>query len=187
MEVWKDIPGFEGLYQASNFGQIRSVDHYVTCQDRWGNTVNKLFKGRVLKQQFDGKRRYLHVVLSKNGKTKPFNVHRLIISSFLGLPDCKEVNHIDGDKTNNKLDNLELVTRSENLQHALNIGLIENQCKIRRSVVVISNSGYIMDFPDMSSCCKLFGKTKCWLGNKMTKNGNPFRYGEYIIRVSERA
>lgn len=97
LEIWKWIPGYEGIYEASNFGFIRSVDHYAPLRPGF----MKLMKGRLLKFSKAG-RGYNSVWLSKNGSVKAYNVHRLIALLFLPNPDnLPEVNHKDEDKTNN--------------------------------------------------------------------------------------
>ena len=98
-EIWKDIEGYEGYYQVSNLGRVKSLGF-----DKW-------HKGKVLKQSFDGKGNYLFVGLHKNGKTKQRNVHRLVAETFIPNPDnlpC--VNHINEVKTDNRAINLEWCT-----------------------------------------------------------------------------
>jgi hypothetical protein len=99
-EIWKDIEGYEGLYQVSNFGRVKRV---VT--------------NRILKQakQHGGS---MLVRLSKNGKPHTCTVHRLAAQAFIPNPENKpQVNHIDEDKTNNMIPNLEWVTAKENINH----------------------------------------------------------------------
>jgi len=109
-EIWKDIPGYEGNYQASSEGRIRSLDR-------------PKFKGRILKHDKklsskDRKRAYYTICLSVNGITKYEYVHRCIAKAFIENPENKsDVNHIDGNRLNNKLTNLEWVTKSENTRH----------------------------------------------------------------------
>ena len=119
MEVWKAIPGYEGYYEASNGGSIRSIDRVVlhgihgTCKQ----------KSKVLKYALDAKG-YCRVALSIKLKLSTFTVHRLIALTFMGpRPDVHQINHIDGVKTNNSLANLEYCTQSENALHSFRIGL----------------------------------------------------------------
>ena len=94
-EMWRDIPGYEGLYQVSNYGNVRSM-----------NYNKKLGNIRELKQKLRDNG-YLEVHLSKDSKRKYFLVHRLVAEAFLENPDNKpQVNHIDGDKSNNHVSNL---------------------------------------------------------------------------------
>lgn len=121
-EVWKDIEGYEGIYQVSNLGRIKSLDRKV--RSRWGLMKQK---GIVLKSRICNG--YVLICLSKNGKNKDVSVHRVIAKSWVpGRTDAKnEVNHIDGDKTNNSVDNLEWCDRRHNIQHSIRIGLRTRQ------------------------------------------------------------
>lgn len=114
MEIWKDIKEYEGYYQVSNLGNIRSVDRIVKQSD--GSIGH--YKGRVLKGEID-KRGYKRVRLSKNNKTKKFQIHRLVAIAFIPNNDInkKFVNHIDENPSNNNVNNLEWVTGSENMRH----------------------------------------------------------------------
>ena len=106
-EQWKDIPDYVGDYQGSTLGRIKSLDR-VDCSGR-------NLKGIVLKQSFDGGG-YLNVTLSKNGKIKTINVHKLIYKTFKGkLSKGFEIDHDDNFKTNNRLDNLKLLTSRANV------------------------------------------------------------------------
>jgi hypothetical protein len=108
-EIWKDIPNYEGIYQISNLGNVRS------CKS---NKIRKLVK------QKSG---YLRIILTKNSKQKATNVHILVAKSF--VPNPKKlpfVNHIDGNKENNNAKNLEWVTASQNMIHARQTGLQKN-------------------------------------------------------------
>lgn len=117
-EIWKDVVGYEGLYQVSNFGNVRSVDRTYKHYKK-GNTF---LKGKNKSQS--NSLGYLIVGLSKNGKPKNIKVHRLVALSFIENPESKPfVNHIDGVKTNNHVSNLEWATASENSSHAFSIGL----------------------------------------------------------------
>lgn len=117
--IWRDIEGYEGYYQVSSTGQVRSLDRVVDYK-QYGK---RIMKGKMLKWSKDG-RGYPCVVLSKNGDTKQFKVHRLVAKTFAYNPHSKpEVNHESGIKTDNGIWNLEFVTHTENIRHAFQIGL----------------------------------------------------------------
>ncbi len=121
-EIWKDIPDYEGIYQASNKGRIRSVDRILPK----GGGLQRL-KGLVLRPNLTGgwkNNKYMQVTICKSGKTKKEYVHRLVWLTFRGpIPHPLEVNHIDGVKTNCRLGNLEVGTRKDNMDHAFANGL----------------------------------------------------------------
>lgn len=102
-KVWKDIPGYENIYQVNNFGEVRSYDKYVPCKNG-----RKFFsKSRILKLGTH-KRGYKTIMLHKDGKVKLWLVHRLVALVFIPNPNnYEQVNHKDEDKTNNRVDNLE--------------------------------------------------------------------------------
>lgn len=106
VEEWRDVVGYEGLYEASSLGNIRRVQ-------------------KSLKPAPDGNGR-LRVTLSVNGTTKSVSVPKLVSAAFLGPRPVKyEVNHIDGDPRNNAVDNLEYLTSSDNKKHAIRLGLMK--------------------------------------------------------------
>ena len=118
MEIWKPIPGYEGYYEASSEGRIRSVDReYITSN---GKHYHK--KGRILK--LNTSQEYTNVELNKDGHAHQYSVHRLVATTFIPNPENKEtVNHKDEDKRNNCVENLEWMTWSENNKHAHETGL----------------------------------------------------------------
>lgn len=186
-EIWKPIKDFEGLYEVSNLGQVRSF-------------YNR--EAKILKPGKD-KRGYLKVGLHKNGKRHTKLVHRLVASTFIPNPQNKsQVNHIDGNKQNNAVENLEWCTAKENSQHAWNTGLSrmtkEQKKKISRSLkgekhpqarkVICITTGEIfncMTEPSekynlikshISSCCK--GKRKSAGKHPVTGEKLVWRYWE---------
>lgn len=107
-EIWKNIPGFEGYYQASNLGRVRSLDRKV--RGKYGNIAVK--KGKILKPN---KKRYGQVCLIVDGVRFYPLVSHLVYSAFYGpIPEGMQVNHIDENPENNRLDNLNLMTPKEN-------------------------------------------------------------------------
>lgn len=120
MELWKDVEGFGDMYQVSNKGRVKSLDRAV--KQRNGSVQIK--RGRVMSQTKNHKG-YPLISFSKDNKRYSRAVHRLVAIAFVENPEGKpQVNHIDGDKTNNNSDNLEWVTASENVVHALESGLM---------------------------------------------------------------
>lgn len=108
-EMWKDIIGYEGLYQISNYGNVKSLEKKV---------MNRTNKERILKI-FDNGNGYYQVVLQKNKKKKSYKVHRLVAEAFISNPNnlpC--VNHKDCNRKNNKFENLEWCTVDYNVKYA---------------------------------------------------------------------
>src|SRR5699024_1219013 len=118
IEIWKDIPDYEEYYQVSNMGRVRSKDRYIYLKQ---NGDNILKKGRILKTNkvsFD----YLQVSLYKDKKRRSFYVSNLVMLAFVGeKPKGYEVNHINENKDDNRLDNLEYLTSKENNNYGTRI------------------------------------------------------------------
>lgn len=112
-------------YQISSCGKIRSIDRELSITDsKRGITYLKFFKGRLLYQAAHKDTKYFQVSLWKENKSKNYYVHRLLAETFIPNPENKpEVNHIDGNRQNNALENLEWCTRIENVAHAMKTGL----------------------------------------------------------------
>ena len=105
-EIWHNVKGYEGLYLVSTYGRVLSAPRNGTKKE-W----------HFLAPHFVGG--YIQYELSKNNQSKEYKAHRLVAQAFLHNPEKKrEVNHIDGNKHNNRLDNLEWATTSENQLHA---------------------------------------------------------------------
>lgn len=163
MEVWKDIPGYEGIYQASNRGRIRTSPNKTTHTAYHGS---RTWRSRVLKSR--GKR-YYRVALWKDGKMKEMLVARLVAFTFYEK-DINDhtltVNHIDGDKFNNCLYNLELISLADNLRHAFRTGLMHNVCK---RVVIRSPRGEF-EFRSLGQACKWLNRSESYI-TLCLKNG----------------
>lgn len=112
-EVFKDLPGYEGLYQVSNIGKVKSLER---TRKHYAGGVS-FIKGRILKQSIDNCGYYL-VNLTKNGKCRTYQIHQLIAMAFLGhKPNGYKlvVDHIDYNKLNNNVKNLQIITHRKNL------------------------------------------------------------------------
>lgn len=108
-EIWKPLVGYETEYLISSYGRLKSIKH--------GKSV-------MLKPHINTRNGYVYYLVSKNGKSKNSRAHRLVALTFIPTSNTKlQVNHKDGNKTNNRVDNLEWCTQSENMIHAYKMGL----------------------------------------------------------------
>jgi len=115
-ERWEQIDEYEDWYEISDFGRVKRV-----------KAARGTYIGRILKPSINSNG-YSQVKLCKNGKEHSVKAHVLVTNAFIGpCPDGMERNHMDGDKTNNRLDNLEYVTPSENVTHAFVTGLAQHR------------------------------------------------------------
>ena len=149
MEIWKDIQGYEGRYQISNYGRVK-------CFYR-----NKNGDELKVKTSRTG---YKVAKLTKNGKRKWMSVHRLVAMAFIPPYSGEQVNHIDADKTNNHVENLEWCTAKENTLHAIKLGLFDDSSQklaeanmARRKAVEATNidTGEIIKFISMREAARM--------------------------------
>lgn len=179
-EVWRDVVGYEGYYVVSNKGIVKGLDRKLNN--------NRFYKGKILKQRED-KNGYLVINLNKGGDAKTLKVHRLVAISFLGIIDGKnEVNHIDGDKKNNIVSNLEWVNSSENQIHAFKIGLQKpHNGNTNKEVYQLSLDGEILaEYKSLTEASiamigSNLGKTgisRCCLGKSKTSYGYKWKFKE---------
>lgn len=127
MENWVDIKEFEGFYQVSDLGRIRSLDRVIFVRDdRYRNPREVHRKGRVLKKYTDGTDRCM-VILQAHGISKWFAVHRIVATHFLPNPsNLRVVNHINHDHQDNRVANLEWCTQSHNIRAAITAGRMDH-------------------------------------------------------------
>ena len=116
MEIWKPIPNAPH-HEVSNFGNVRSKNFVSLVRCRWGGVVQRRHQGKILKPAKTGN--YLGIRFALKGTN--FYVHRLVAAAFLGQREHLYVNHKDGNKFNNHIDNLEWVTPSENMLHSTHV------------------------------------------------------------------
>lgn len=129
-EFWKDIPGYEGFYQASNLGRIKSLSRIVNSSI--SHSGKKKTKERLINIHLN--RGYQNVALCREGRASTKKVHRLVMEAWRGKQDL-DVNHIDGNKENNNLSNLEYCSHADNMSHAYKNG------KYRRNIIQCKNTG----------------------------------------------
>ena len=169
-EIWKDIPGYEGLYQVSNIGRLRSMNYKKTG-------VIKLLK---MHADNDG---YIHIKLNKNGKRQSYLVSRIVYEAFKGpIPDGMEVNHIDENKTNNTLENLNLLTHRDNVNwgtHNERMGKT-----LSKWVVKLTTNDEILHFYQSTveagkvTGVKSSNISNCCNGKKKTAGGFKWKYAK---------
>lgn len=139
-EIWKDIKYYEGIYQISNIGRVKRLKRSLKRKDGKMYSV----KEKILKTSYD-RDGYLFITLRKDEKHKGFRVHRLVAQAFISNITSKEtINHLNGIKDDNRVENLEWCTRSENNKHARKNGLNEvkgERCHLSK---VTENEVYII-------------------------------------------
>lgn len=172
VEVWKDIIGYEGKYQVSNLGRIKSLPR---------NTKNQFAYKEIIKKQMTDKDGYAIVGLDK----KMYKVHRLVANAFIPKISGKEIiNHKDGNKQNNIVDNLEWCTNQENIIHAVKTGLLVakkgSESKNAKPIIIKKAQKEIKFMSELDACIFLkVGKTavnNCLKGRSKTCKGYEIRY-----------
>lgn len=167
-EQWKDIYGFEGIYQISNCGNVKNVK-----------------RNKNIALTYCKRTGYIYANLYNNYKRKNATVHRLIATAFIPNPNnFPEINHIDGNKTNNSIENLEWCTRSHNMKHAVANGLHMKVIPhdLRKTVVAMNADGSLIGtYNGLKAAADEFGISTQAIssyckGNRKNKHGYKFEY-----------
>lgn len=162
-EVWKDIPGYEGIYQASNLGRIRTKPGKVTYTERHGI---RHWKTRILKGRGNNPTTGKRVSLWKDGKAKDWLVARLVGMTFLGIPEKgMTINHKDGNRFNNNVENLEWLSLADNVRHAFKTGLMPTNRRIKLK----SSKGFIYECNSYAEASRLLGRYEGYICNQIKK------------------
>lgn len=171
VEVWKDIDGYEGIYQISSFGRVKSLARMRTGR---GGCLSPL-RERIMSLKTN-KHGYLCIGLHQQGK-KFFSIHQLVARAFIQNPDAKgTVNHIDCNKKNNNVNNLEWSTHKEQMQHAVANNLLEIRGKpkfTKADKLAVYN--YSKDNPELSlkDLSNLFGMSERTVGRIINEGVSP--------------
>lgn len=174
-EIWKEIKGYEGYYEASNKGQIRSTQRVITLVTRDGKDRPSVFKGKVLKQTDEIKNRHnwlprKFVQLSKDGIRKRYYAHRLVAETFIPNPNnLPDVNHKDGNPFNNNVDNLEWSSRKRNINHAFDNKLIKTEKPVAK--ISIQTGKVLEIYKSESEACRQYGVTQGKILRAIQRNG----------------
>ena len=176
-EIWKDVVGYEGLYKVSNKGNIKSVGRFVEYNKHHKHT--KQFRKSKKLTQVIMKNNYLRVEMSKNNVHKLILVHRIVEQAFIpNQLNKKQVNHINGIKTDNRVENLEWATCKENMKHAWDHNLYKNN----KPILQIKDGIIVAEYRSAYECRKLGyspqGIGKVALGKRKSAYGFQWRFKE---------
>ena len=172
-EIWRDIPDYENLYKVSNLGRIKSLTRLVRVKNGM-----RTIKGQILKDKINKLTGYHQIQLSRNGKKSYFFVHRLVYMAFNGeIPEGIQVNHIDENKNNNSLSNLNLMTPKQNM----NFGTaIERRCRKQGKKIIMDED---IEFGSIREAarhlgCQMSNVWTCCRKPTYTIYGHHFKYKE---------
>ncbi len=162
-EIWKDIKGFEGKYQVSNLGLVRSLDYTYERPVSDGSIRTYHNKGRILKMQIHNRYLCVGLPLGKRGKNKTFRIHRLVAETFIPNPHkYPAINHKDEVTTNNRVDNLEWCTYSYNNSYGDRLKRLSKSAKKRAVEQLDENGNFIRRFESIKDAALTIG---CFANN----------------------
>ena len=174
MEIWKDIKDYEGLYQVSNLGRVKSLNYRHTGKERI------LKPGKAING-------YLFVILCKDGKKDIFRVHRMVAETFIPNPENKpEVNHKSENKTDNRVENIEWIWHKDNCNHGTRNERVSKKLtngKLSKPILQLTKSGdFIREWPSMMECERngfdQGGISNCCRGERKSHKGYKWKYKE---------
>lgn len=171
-EEWRDIKGFEGLYQVSNLGRVKSLDRI--------DNNNRIRRGRILKPSMK-KSGYVHIILHKKGNPYYLLLHRIVAEAFIPNPNnLPQVNHINEDKSINSSDNLEWITSKDNINFGNRTKKAIAHSK-KKPIYAIDSEHNISKFSSIHEACRELNLypscvCHCLKGRLNTTGGYSFRY-----------
>ena len=183
-EIWKDIVGYEGLYQISNYGRIKSLERTIQHKTCYGGLYH--VKGRILKPKIE-KDGYFRISLIKDGMKKYYRLNRLVAQAFIPNPnELPIVNHKDEDKLNNNVNNLEWCTQKYNVNYGDGI----NKRKNKMSIKIIQydlEDNYIKTWNSINDAVRHYnGNTQicqCCKGKRNNANGYKWKYTDEELQT----
>lgn len=153
IEEWRDVPGYEGCYQASNLGRVRSLPRTRRKKDAWGGYTTATYSGKILSPAQNRGTLYWSLAL---GKDNTQMLHRVIASTFCENPlNLAEVNHKDGDRSNNRAENLEWVSSSGNKFHSYRE--LDRKQHVWTTPVKLVKGDEVLLFPSQLAAAKHLG------------------------------
>lgn len=178
-ERWRDIPEYEGIYQASDIGRIRTTEGKTTYSVRHGV---RHWKSRILKPKGINSTTGYRVSLWKNKTHKDFLVARLITTTWIGsVSKDMTVNHKNGNRFDNRINNLEWLSLADNIRHGFYNGLYTTQIPI----TLINKNGEFLPFRSMAEASRFLGRNTGFISGVIKKGGT--RAGDYIILSNKKA
>ena len=186
-EIWEDIKGYEGLYQISNLGKIKSLDHVVKTSNKYKATGSRMVKGKMLKCSFD-KDGYLTISLSKNNIVKTKRIHKLVAETFIiNLHNLPIINHKDENKQNNYVDNLEWCTHQYNTNYN-NMPFKRAENRRKKVLQYDKNGNLIKKWNSMTEASKHYNISRsnislCCLRKRKTAGGFIWKYFDELEKM----